>query len=126
PLRDLNSRCANDAYTANSYGRSTIGNRSDIEHVPIERLDAFYKKYYQPDNAVLLISGQFDESKALALVAQTVGAIPRPQRKLEPPYTVEPTQDGERQVALRRVGDNKAIMVAYHTPAAGHPDNAPL
>jgi len=91
------------AFTAHSYGRSTIGNRSDIEHVPIERLDAFYQKYYQPDNAVLLIAGQFDESKALAWVAQTIGAIPRPQRKLEPTYTVEPTQDGERQITLRRL-----------------------
>jgi zinc protease len=126
PFQVLNQRVANAAYTAHSYGRSTIGNRSDIERVPIERLDAFYQKNYQPDNAVLLIAGQFDESKALALVAQTLGAIPRPQRKLEPTYTVEPTQDGERQITLRRVGDNKAIMVVYHTPAAVHPDNAAL
>jgi zinc protease len=126
PFGVLYQRVANAAFTAHSYGRSTIGNRSDIEHVPIERLDAFYQKYYQPDNAVMLIAGQFDESKALALVAQTLGAIPRPQRKLEPTYTVEPTQDGERQITLRRVGDNKAIMVAYHTPAAVHPDNAAL
>jgi len=126
PFGVLYRRVAGAAFTAHNYGRSTIGNRSDIEHVPIERLDAFYRKYYQPDNAVLLITGQFDETKALAWVAQTIGAIPRPQRKLEPTYTVEPTQDGERQVTLRRVGDNKAIMVAYHTPAAVHPDNAAL
>jgi zinc protease len=126
PFGVLYQRVANAAFTAHSYGRSTIGNRSDIEHVPIERLDQFYRKYYQPDNAVLLIAGQFDESKALAYVAQAFGAIPRPQRKLEPTYTVEPTQDGERQVTLRRVGDNKAIMMAYHTPAAVHPDNAAL
>jgi zinc protease len=126
PFQVLNQRVANAAYTAHSYGRSTIGNRSDIERVPIERLDAFYQKHYQPDNAVPLIAGQFDESKALALVTQTIGAIPRPQRKLEPPYTVEPTQDGERQITLRRVGDNKAIMVVYHTPAATHPDSAAL
>ena len=126
PFGVLYQRVANAAFTAHSYGRSTIGNRSDIEHVPIERLNAFYQKYYQPDNAVLLIAGQFDESKALALVAQTLGAIPRPQRKLEPNYTVEPVQEGERQITLRRVGDNKAIMMAYHTPAAAHPDNAAL
>jgi zinc protease len=126
PFGVLYQRVGNAAFTAHSYGRSTIGNRSDIEHVPIERLNAFYQKYYQPDNAVLLIAGQFDESKALALVAQTIGTIPPPQRKLEPTYTVEPVQDGERQITLRRVGDNKAIMMAYHTPAAVHPDNAAL
>ena len=71
PFGVLYQRVANAAFTAHSYGRSTIGNRSDIEHVPIERLNAFYQKYYQPDNAVMLIAGQFDESKALALVAQT-------------------------------------------------------
>jgi zinc protease len=85
PFQVLNQRVANAAYTAHSYGRSTIGNRSDIERVPIERLDAFYQKNYQPDNAVLLIAGQFDESKALALVAQTLGAIPRPQRSSNRP-----------------------------------------
>ncbi len=126
PFGVLYRRVASAAFTAHNYGRSTIGNRSDIEHVPIERLDAFYRKYYQPDNAVLVVAGQFDESKALMWVAQTLGAIPRPQRKLEPTYTVEPAQDGERQVTLRRVGDNKAIMLAYHTPAALHPDNAAL
>ena len=126
PFGVLFRRVASTAYTAHNYGRSTIGNRSDIEHVPIEKLDAFYRKFYQPDNAVLVISGQFDETKALAWVAQAFNGIPRPQRKLEPTYTAEPTQDGERQVTLRRIGDNKAIMAAYHTPAAAHPDNAPL
>jgi len=126
PFGVLYRRVRSAAFTAHNYGRSTIGNRSDIEHVPIEALAAFYTKYYQPDNAVLLLAGQFDESKALAMVAQTLGAIPRPQRQLAPSYTVEPTQDGERQVTLRRVGDNKAIMVAYHTPAAAHPDNGAL
>jgi len=126
PFGILNKRVLEAAYTFHNYGKSTIGNKSDIENVPIERLAAFYQKYYQPDNAVLAIAGQLDESKALAWVAQYVGAIPRPQRKLEKTYTVEPTQDGERSVTLRRVGDNKAVMALYHTPATTHPDNAAL
>ena len=65
------------AYTWHNYGKSTIGNRSDIENVPIERLAAFYQKYYQPDNALLIVAGKFDEAKALAMVAQTFGAIPQ-------------------------------------------------
>ena len=57
---------------------------------------------------------------------QTCGAIPRPTRKLDETYTVEPAQDGERSVELRRVGNNQAIMMAWHAPALSHPDSAAL
>ena len=126
PGNILYQRTLEAAYTFHNYGKSTIGSKSDIEHVPIEDLDVFYKKYYQPDNAILTIAGNFDGSKALALVAGSFKAIPRPQRKLEPTYTVEPTQDCERTVTLRRVGDEQDILVVYHTPAASHPDTAAL
>ena len=124
PAMILRQRVLGAAYTFHNYGKSTIGNRSDIENVPIERLAAFYRKYYQPDDAVLTIAGKFDESKTLAWVAESFAAIPRPQRTIEKSYTVEPTQDGERFVTLRRAGDNQNIMVVYHTPAASHPDTA--
>ena len=126
PANMLYQRTLEAAYTFHNYGKSTIGSKSDIENVPIERLDAFYQKYYQPDNAILTIAGNFDGTKALSLVAASFGSIPRPRRKLEQTYTVEPTQDGERTVTLRRVGDEQRIMVVYHTPAASHPDNAAL
>jgi zinc protease len=126
PTNILYQRTLETAYSFHNYGKSTIGNRSDIENVPIERLAAFYQKYYQPDNAILTIAGQFDGAKALAMVAETFGVIPRPQRTLEKTYTVEPVQDGERTVTLRRVGDQQAILLVYHTPAATHPDVAAL
>src|SRR5262249_20407313 len=75
------------AYEWHNYGKSTIGNRSDIERVPIENLQAFYKKYYQPDNVVLIVAGKFEEPKALALVQKNLGSIPKPARKLEDTYT---------------------------------------
>jgi zinc protease len=126
PTRMLQQRTLEAAYTFHNYGKLPIGSRSDIENVPIERLAAFYRKYYQPDNAILTIAGQFDSSKALALVASSVGAIPRPERVLDKTYTVEPTQDGERTVTLRRAGDDQEIAVVYHVPAATHPDSAAL
>ncbi len=86
----------------------TIGNRSDIENVPIDKLKGFYQRYYQPDNAVLLVAGKFDAAKTLQLIADKFGPIPRPTRVLQPIYTVEPTQDGERTVQVRRVGDTHA------------------
>ena len=104
PQRVLSERVASTAYLWHNYGKSTIGSREDLEKVPAERLAAFYRKYYQPDNTVLAIGGKLDESKTLEWVAETLGRIPRPTRTLDQTYTVEPTQDGMRYVELRRVG----------------------
>jgi len=110
------------AYLAHSYGRPVIGNKSDVERVPIDKLQDFYHKYYQPDNAVLTIAGKVDEPKLIALVNDYFGKIPRPTRILSPTYTVEPPQDGERLTIVRRVGDIQAIIAAYHIPDGAHPD----
>ncbi|MBS0263136.1 MAG: insulinase family protein [Planctomycetes bacterium] len=126
PAAILNQRIYATAYEWHNYGKSTIGNRSDIERVPIDNLRAFYEKYYQPDNVVLIVSGKFEEAKALALLEKHLGSIPRPSRRLDPTYTEEPAQDGERIVTLRRVGAVASVGVAYHTPAASHADWAPL
>ncbi len=126
PQRVLMQRVHAAAYEWHNYGKSTIGNRSDIERVPIENLQAFYKKYYQPDNVVLIVAGKFDRAKALALVQKYLGSIPRPSRKLDDTYTEEPAQDGERLVVLRRVGKVGSVAAAYHIPAAAHADWAPL
>jgi zinc protease len=124
PGNILYERMLETAYLWHAYGHPTIGNKSDIEKVPIEKLAAFYHKYYQPDNALLIVAGKFDSGKALAWVTELFGRIPRPERTLEVPYTMEPTQDGERSVTLRRVGDTQYVMALYHTPAALHPDDA--
>ncbi len=120
----LLQRILSTAFLWHNYGKSTIGARSDIENVPIPRLQAFYDKYYQPDNAVLIIAGNFDEAKALSLIQEHFGAIPKPERELPQIYTKDPTQDGERQVVLRRVGDTQLVGVGYHVPAGYHPDFA--
>src|SRR4029077_4802547 len=124
--RGLEDRVLSTAFLWHNYGKSTIGSRADIEKVPIDRLAAFYHKYYQPDNAVITIAGQIDATKTLAVVATTLGAIPRPTRKLDTTYTIEPVQDGERTVELRRVGKGKNLIMAYHSPAMAHPDAAAL
>jgi zinc protease len=124
--RVLEERVMSTAFLWHNYGKSTIGSRADIERVPIDRLAAFYHKYYQPDNAVITIAGQIDPSKTLAEVASTLGVIPRPARKLDQTYTQEPVQDGERAVELRRVGKGQYLMMAYHSPAMAHPDAAAI
>jgi zinc protease len=122
----LNERVFSAAYLWHHYGKSPIGSRSDIERVPIERLQEFYHRWYQPDNAVLVVAGKFDEAKVLALIGEKLGRIPRPARALPDTYTVEPPQDGERLVTLRRTGDLQLVGVAYHIPAGGTPDAAAL
>jgi zinc protease len=122
----LSERISAAAYDWHNYGKSTIGNRSDIERVPIENLQAFYKKYYQPDNIVLIVAGKFDEAKTLGLVQKYFGPIPRPERKLNTTWTEEPPQDGERTVTLRRVGNVGVVGVAYHIPAGSHEDCAAM
>jgi zinc protease len=128
PFGVLMDRTLSTAFLWHNYGKSTIGARSDIELVPIERLQAFYHRYYQPDNAVLVVAGKFDPARTLALVARKFGAIPRPDRSgvlhIYPTYTAEPTQDGERSVTLRRVGDVQVVAAAYHVPAGSDSDYA--
>ena len=126
PDRVLEERTLSTAFLWHNYGKSTIGARSDIENVPIERLQGFWRTYYQPDNAVLVVSGRIDEPKTLAWVDKIFSAIPKPKRALQPTYTREPTQDGERTVTLRRVGDTQVVMAAYHGPPGPHPDAAAM
>jgi zinc protease len=114
------------AYEWHNYGKNTIGNRSDIERVPIERLQAFYRKYYRPDNILLIVAGNFKEDKALALIEKYFGPLKKPAISLENTYTEEPPQDGERNVVLRRVGTVGMVGAVYHIPAAAHPDSAAL
>jgi zinc protease len=126
PFNVLLERSMAAAYIWHNYGKTTIGARSDIENVPIERLQGFYRNYYQPDNSVLLIAGKFDEQKTLALVDKYFSPIPRPTRTLQKIYTVEPTQDGERSVTLRRTGDTQLVQALYHVPSGSHPDFAAI
>ena len=128
PISVLMDRILATSYLWHNYGNTTIGARADIENVPIDRLKAFYKKYYQPDNAVLVVAGNFEEKIAKQMVEEIYGPIPKPDRtganQLFPTYTAEPAQDGERTVTLRRVGDTQLIATAYHVPAGSDPEFA--
>lgn len=126
PVQVLWQNILSTAYLWHNNGNATIGARSDIENVSIERLKAFYKKYYQPDNATLIVAGKFDSARVLKQIRKTFGKIRKPKRTLEPHYTQEPTQLGERSVTVRKVGDEKWYLTAYHVPSGTHPDYAAL
>ena len=128
PSGTLEERVLSTAYLWHNYGNPTAGALSDIENVPIERLQAFYRKYYQPDNAVLVVAGRFDPERAVTLIEEKFGPIPRPDRsganRLFETYTAEPTQDGERTVTLWRVGDVQHVIAAFHIPPGSHEEFA--
>jgi zinc protease len=122
PSRVLEERLLSSAYVWHNYGKSTIGSKSDIERVPVDNLRAFYQRFYQPDNALLVVAGKFEPDAALRIIQDTFGALPRPTRTLSPTYTVEPIQDGERTVTLRRAGDVGIVALAYHGVASTSAD----
>ncbi|NVK23834.1 MAG: insulinase family protein [Gammaproteobacteria bacterium] len=122
PFRILMARMDSTSYLWHNYANSTIGARSDVENFPFPRLREFYKKHYRPDNAVLTVAGRFDKEKTMALIKEKFGVLAKPEAPIEPLYTVEPTQDGERVVNLRRTGEVPIIGVQYHVPSALHKD----
>lgn len=124
PKGVLEQRMFATAFEWHNYGKSTIGNRADIERVPADSLRSFYKKYYRPDNVVLFVGGRVDEAKTVALVQKYFGPLVRPEEPIRSTYTEEPAQDGERLVTLRRVGKVAVASVVYHVPAASDPDFA--
>ncbi|MFG6462227.1 M16 family metallopeptidase [Roseateles sp. DXS20W] len=126
PFAVLAQRVNAAAFAWHPYGHATIGPKSDIENVPIEKLQGFYKRYYRPDNATLLIAGSFDKAATLALIGRHFGPLARPAEPIPQPYTVEPPQDGERSVVVRRVGGQPILLAAYHVPAITHPDTPAL
>ncbi len=126
PSNVLRLKVINTAYLWHNYGNATIGNRSDIERVPIKNLQAFYKKYYRPDNAVLMVTGKFDTDKTLALIVKKFGGLKNPDTPLNDVPTIEPAQDGERRVALSRVGELQIVSALYHLPAGSHEEYAAM
>jgi zinc protease len=126
PHSVLLRRVMSAAYQFHNYGKPTIGTRADLENVPIDRLQAFYRKYYRPDNAMLVVAGRFEEAKALQLIQDTFGKLQPPAQPVPRTYTEEPTQDGEREVTLRRVGETGALIATYHVPEGAHPDFAAI
>ena len=126
PTGVLMEKVFSTAYMWHNYGNSTIGSKEDIERVKAPTLRKFYEKYYQPDNATLIIAGKFDEANALKYIAENFSIIPKPTRTLGGTYTVEPPQDGEKTVEVKRAGESKLVSAAYHTAAYADKDFASL
>jgi zinc protease len=110
------------AFMAHPYHHPTIGWRSDIENVSIERLKQFYDTFYWPNNATLSVIGRFDSEKILDHIYKYFGKIPRSKRDIPIVYTTEPVQQGQRHTEVTRVGESRLFGVAHKAPPALHQD----
>jgi zinc protease len=126
PLDALDKEIGAAAYVAHPYHHPTIGWRSDIEKVPIEKLRAFYDTFYWPDNATVSVVGDFKPEAALSLIKKYYGVYPKAPSAIPQVYTEEPPQTGPRRVTVRRAGELGIVGIAYKSPAANHADLAAL
>jgi zinc protease len=114
------------AFREHPYHHPTIGWRSDVEGVPMSRLKEFYDTFYWPNNATLILLGDFQTDEALKTIEKNFGKIPPSARPIPDVYTTEPPQEGERRFTISRAGDLPRAWVGYHVPQADHPDNYAL
>ncbi|MDD5336486.1 MAG: pitrilysin family protein [Rhodoferax sp.] len=124
PIQSLYKEIYQAAFVAHPYHHSTIGHRSDIEKVSIEKLREFYDTFYWPDNATVSIIGDFRPAEALALVKKSFGVYPHSPKPIPTVYTEEPPQMGARRVTVKRSGQLGVVAIAHKIPAATHPDYA--
>jgi zinc protease len=122
--RILFERVMSTAYQWHNYGKTTIGARTDVEGVNIERLQNFYRTYYRPANATVIVTGKFDPTKVRQWIAASFGPLQNPKTELPPIYTLDPAQDGEKSITVRRVGGSPSLYALYHVPPGAHPDYA--
>ena len=122
PQRALDVQINAAAIIAHPYHHSTIGWRSDIESVPIEKLRAFYDTYYWPNNATVSVIGDFEPAAVLELIKRYYASIPRSPQPIPQVYTTEPEQQGERRVTVRRAGEPGIVGIAYKSVAGRDPD----
>ncbi|CBE67133.1 putative Zn-dependent protease, involved in pqq synthesis (ppqF) [Candidatus Methylomirabilis oxygeniifera] len=125
PVSALREAMGAAAFQAHPYRQPIIGWMTDIERITREDLVRYYNTYYVPNNAVLIVVGDFNSGDLLPKIRQYFGPIPR---AADPPAvrSVEPEQRGERRVLLKKEAELPFVFMGYHVPNLKHPDNFAL
>lgn len=125
PEQRLDSEITATAFKAHPYKHPTIGWLADLQTMTREDLYGHYRRYYVPNNATLVVVGDVDTADVMRRVRDQFGTIPAgtPARR---PATVEPAQEGERRVHLRKPGTTAYWRAVFHAPAFTDPDFFPL
>ena len=126
PFQALNTAIWAAAFQAHPYHHSTIGWKSDIENVPIEKLRKFYDTFYWPNNTTVTVIGDFDTNNALELISKYYGSIPSSPHKIPELYTTEPEQQGSRRVTINRAGQLGVVGIAHKIPEGASKETYPL
>jgi zinc protease len=126
PYGRLNEIIYDQAFAVHPYKHPTIGSMNDLEAASIEDVRDFFKTYYVPNNATLVLVGDFDSKEALALVTQYLGRVPKSDKPVPRDIPKEPPQTKEKRVTLSEAWPLPAVVVAYHITYDGHPDSYPL
>lgn len=118
PLIDLVN---STAFTLHPYRTPVLGWRHDVQGLTREQMVAYYDRYYGPNNATLVLVGDFDTDEALREIERHFGGL-EPVALGEPPVPAEPVQEGERRVILQRPSAMPRLAMAFRQPAYGDPD----
>jgi zinc protease len=115
------------AFQEHPYHHPIIGWLDDVENVPLERMHEFYNTFYWPNNATLMVVGDFDTSECLQIIAETYGQIPAATHPIPQVYTKEPPQQGERRFKIVKPSTSPAeVVIGFHVPEAIHSDSYAL
>lgn len=114
------------AFKAHPYGNPVIGWKSDLRTMTRDDLYRHYRRYYAPGNAVAVAVGDFATDQLLEQVEARFGGIPAVETPPPPVRAVEPEQEAERRLTMRRPAPTRYLQVAYHAPAASDPDAVPM
>jgi zinc protease len=126
PVNLLMEEVTAAAFQAQPYHHSTIGWKSDIENVPIEKLRAFYDTFYWPNNATAIVVGDVDVHAALTMIQKHYGNYARSPTSIPQIYTEEPEQTGPRRVTVKKPGQLGSVIIVHKVPNGRDADTAPL
>jgi zinc protease len=126
PYGRLNEIIYDQAFTTHPYKHPTIGSMADLEAASIDDVREFYQTYYVPENATVVVVGDFDPVQAKALLNQFFGRVPKADRPVPRDIPKEPPQTHEKRATIEAPWPLPAVVVAYHITYDGHPDSYPL
>jgi len=126
PYGRLNEIIYDNAFTVHPYKHPTIGSMEDLEAASIEDVREFFETYYVPENATLVLVGDFDPVQAKLLVGQYLGRVPKARQPVPRDIPKEPPQTKERRVTVEAPWPLPAVVVAHHVTFDGNPDSYPL
>ena len=126
PYGRLNEIIYAQTFSTHPYMHPTIGSMQDLEAASVDDVREFYRTYYVPENATMVLVGDFDSSQAVQLVSQYLGRVPKAERPVPRDIPKEPLQTREKRVTLQEPWPLPAVVVAYHVTYDGHPDSYPL